>query len=565
MADAGAHHEDILAKFYPGTQLSTDLGSGTIRVAVFTSDNGQTTLSFPDGGQIRSSPSGDQAPGFPVSVGPGGQVRISYDGSYHVTPLVTGQAVGLPAMWTASSEAVCGLPLTPACPPTTTTRPPSGGGGGGGGGNGCVLLCTPTTPPPTTAPPSSTTPPSSGPPPSGPGAPGPSPSGASTTSSGAPVWAVPNSTTGVNERGRHYRGLLEATAGSGPLRLVNQLDVETYLEGMGEVPGNWPLEAIASQAVVARTYALRAMSFSGELCDYDLCQVYLGADNESQGQNDAVNATRGQVVTYDGQLASTVYSADAGGITASTLEGFGSPDGTYPYLQVVKYDTPDPLPWRSEVALSDLASRFGYPGTLTDVKIGQAGPSGRALQVTLDGSAGPQAVDGRMFAGQLGLRSTLFKPTVTTDDNVPPPPPVNDAPVQQAFPEDAVAIKQAALVGESASVRGPNVAGLRDWATKLTASLSRTTKHATDLVNQPLAWIAVTFAIGLLAAGFARGETPAPFAVQLVDGLRFPVLRWPAERQAITSPLAEPLPAPPPPPRGRRRTEPLRVRRRRPG
>jgi SpoIID/LytB domain protein len=349
---------------------------------------------------------------------------------------------------------------------------------------------------------------------------------------------------------------MEATAGGGPLRLVNQLDVETYLKGMGEVPGNWPIEAIGAQAVVARTYALRAMSSSGELCDYDLCQVYIGADNESQGQNAAVDATQGQVVEYGGQLASTVYSADAGGITATTLEGFGSPDGAYPYLQVVKYDTPDPLPWRAEIALGDLGHRFGYPGTVTNVAIGQAGPSGRALQVTLDGTAGPQAVDGRSFAARLGLRSTLFKPTITTDDNVPPPPPFGDAPAQQALPDDAVAIKNAALVGDTMAVRGPNTAGLREWASKLTSSLSRTSKHATNLVNQPLTWLGVTAVLVALGAWFARGDVPSPFAMQVVDGVRFPVLRWPAEHARITSPLARP-PAPPP---ARRRRQ-LRARR----
>ena len=565
MADFGAHHEEILGKFYPGTQLSTDLGSGTIRVAVYTSSDNTSTLNFPYGGEVRSSPTGDQAPGFPVQVGPGGQVRITYDGAYHVTPLVTAQSVGRAVAWreAESPSQVCGLPLTPACPPTTTTQPPpdDNGGGGGGGGGGCVLLCgAPTTPPPTTEPPT-TTPPSSAPPSTQPGAPAPSPSGSNTSTASAPVWAVPNGLTGVNERGRRYRGLIEATAGGGPLRLVNQLDVETYLKGMGEVPGNWPLEAIASQAVVARTYALRAMASSGELCDYDLCQVYIGADNESQGQNDAVDATQGQVVLYDGQLASTVYSADAGGVTATTLEGFGSPDGAYPYLQVVHYDTPDPLPWRAEIALTDLANRFGYAGTVTNVAIGQVGPSGRALQVTLDGSAGPEAVDGRSFAARLGLRSTLFQPTVTTDDNVPPPPPFGEAPTQQALPDDSVAIKKAALAGDAKAAHGPNLAGLRDWGNKLAASLSTTRTHAADLLNHPLTWLAVTVALAALAAGYARGELPSPFALQVVDGVRLPALRWPAARVPITSPLARPPTTESPAPAPRRRRVQLRARR----
>src|SRR3954451_12839287 len=63
MADAGAHHEDILARFYPGTTLST--AGGTVRVAVYTSPDNRTTWSFPYGGEVRSSPDGPQDPGFP--------------------------------------------------------------------------------------------------------------------------------------------------------------------------------------------------------------------------------------------------------------------------------------------------------------------------------------------------------------------------------------------------------------------------------------------------------------------------------------------------------------------
>src|SRR5438067_12322294 len=63
MADVGAHHEDILAKFYPATELSTDLGAGTILVAVYTSSDNSATLNFPFGGEIRSTPMGDQSAG----------------------------------------------------------------------------------------------------------------------------------------------------------------------------------------------------------------------------------------------------------------------------------------------------------------------------------------------------------------------------------------------------------------------------------------------------------------------------------------------------------------------
>jgi hypothetical protein len=206
-----------------------------------------------------------------------------------------------------------------------------------------------------------------------------------------------------------------------------------------------------------------------------------------------------------------------------------------------------------------VASRFSYPGSVTDVKIGQAGPSGRALQVTLDGSAGPFAVDGRKFASSLGLRSTLFQPTITTDDNVPPPPPFGDVGAQ-ALPEDAAAIQRAALTGDTSALGGPNLASLHDWGSKLTSSLSRSAHGATDLASNPAVWVAITLVLMGTAYVFARGETPSPFALQLVDQLRFPMLRWPAEGRAITSPLAraQSIEASRP-----RRTRPLRVRKKR--
>ena len=40
--------------------------------------------------------------------------------------------------------------------------------------------------------------------------------------------------------------------------------------------------------------------------------------------------------------------------------------------------------------------------------VGEKGPSGRALAVVLEGSAGERSVDGRQFARSLGLRSTRF-------------------------------------------------------------------------------------------------------------------------------------------------------------
>lgn len=228
----------------------------------------------------------------------------------------------------------------------------------------------------------------------------------------------------VPARSRRYRGTVEVTGATGRLRLVNQLDVEQYLRGMGEVldPG-WPPAALRAQAIAARTYALLAMAVRGEICETQRCQVYLGAQAEYAAMNRAVEATAGQVVVFGSRLASAVYSANGGGMSASSEEGFGTSGAGYPYLRPGPYTTRDPFPWTVRVALADVGRRFGYRGTVTDVRVSRTGPSGRALEVVVSGKHGALAVPGILFDAGLGLRSTLFTLRQEEAAVAPPPPP----------------------------------------------------------------------------------------------------------------------------------------------
>jgi stage II sporulation protein D len=229
---------------------------------------------------------------------------------------------------------------------------------------------------------------------------------------GSAVRAVPadGGLVALPELGRRYRGVVStAVAGSG-LQLVDEVDVEEYLRGMGEVlDAGWPAAALQAQAIVARTYALLSMATGRALCSNQLCQVYLGETAEYGAMNRAVADTEGEVLTYHGALAEAVYSANAGGITATPEEGFGPGHDDVPYLTPVTYSSPDPVSWHVEMGWSELGARAGYPGTLSTARVSRTGPSGRALEVTLDGDAGPLVVDGVSFADKLGLQSTLFQ------------------------------------------------------------------------------------------------------------------------------------------------------------
>ena len=107
---------------------------------------------------------------------------------------------------------------------------------------------------------------------------------------------------------------------------------DNYLRGISEMPRSWPMEALKAQAVAARTYALNWIrSNPGKsICTNQNCQVYNGTSDRlscigtyNKRWCDAVNATRGVVITYKGSPIAAYYSSTAGGYTLSTQEVWG--------------------------------------------------------------------------------------------------------------------------------------------------------------------------------------------------------------------------------------------------
>ena len=257
-------------------------------------------------------------------------------------------------------------------------------------------------------------------------------------SSPEPIWAGPvtdGAQLEVVARRLRYRGELEI--GGDPLRVVNELDVEQYLWGLGEVSSAWSPNALRAQIVAARTYALRALAANGEICDTQRCQVYKGTSGEFAPQVQAVNDTLGTVLTWNGGYASTVYSANAAGVTATPMEGFGNPDAAHPYLPSVPYTSRSEVRYEVPIALGDLARRLGYAGTATAARVATTGPSGRALTVELDGSSGVLSVPAIQVQRAMGLRSTQWTLRLDSADVAPEAPEAAD--IVQAAPEDVAA------------------------------------------------------------------------------------------------------------------------------
>jgi stage II sporulation protein D len=209
-----------------------------------------------------------------------------------------------------------------------------------------------------------------------------------------------------------YRGALETVpteSDPGALNVVNALAVEAYVKGVipNESPPSWPLAELKAQAVASRSFALTAgVGGNGfDLYADTRSQVYRGLESEYARSNEAADATRGQVVTYDGKIAETLFSACSGGHTESIQNVFGGP--AIPYLQGVPdpYDYYCPLhTWTLEFSGPEISSRLGtyLQGRLEKVVVTKRGASPRIITAKLYGTAGVSTVSGSELESALG-------------------------------------------------------------------------------------------------------------------------------------------------------------------
>ena len=217
--------------------------------------------------------------------------------------------------------------------------------------------------------------------------------------------------------GKPYRGKIRLTSDGKTLQVVDVVGLEAYLKGVvpAEMPSAWSSEALKAQAVAARSYALANLA-KGK--DYDLyadtrSQVYGGLDAEVPATNDAVDATKGEVVLYDGKVADTLFFSTSGGRTASAAEATGT---GIPYLVSVvdPYDTASPYHDWGPVLFdaTKVAKQLKLSAPLADLQT-TTGPSGRAKSVTaLTADDRQVTVTASQLRTLLELRSTWFTPAL---------------------------------------------------------------------------------------------------------------------------------------------------------
>jgi stage II sporulation protein D len=181
-------------------------------------------------------------------------------------------------------------------------------------------------------------------------------------------------------------GLVQLVRRGKGLLVINQVDLEEYVKGVvpAEVSSAWHTEMLKAQAVAARTYALYQHMLSASR-DYDVAagiqdQVYHGRQGIDARVEQAVESTRGLVITHQGAPIYAAFSSTAAGITEDAVIVWSK---DLPYLKGVEcpFDLESPYyQWKASFKLETLEQNLRQQGftvgtiaTLTPLAYSRAG------------------------------------------------------------------------------------------------------------------------------------------------------------------------------------------------
>lgn len=213
------------------------------------------------------------------------------------------------------------------------------------------------------------------------------------------------------------------------------MKMEEYLAGVvaGEMKTEWPVEALAAQAIIARTFTVEAIETKGGVpergtqasTDIKEFQAY-NAKAVNDNVKKAVEMTRGMIITYQGKPIKGWFHASAGGITATAKEGLNYRDAEPAYIQSVQ--SPDDLApedvknWTVAFSKEDVISAMAKMGKkvndISSVEITQKGPSGRATVLMINKEVEVSGPELRVALDSTKLKSMLLDKVMVSEESV---------------------------------------------------------------------------------------------------------------------------------------------------
>lgn len=198
--------------------------------------------------------------------------------------------------------------------------------------------------------------------------------------------------------GTSYRGSLNLIRDGDAFAAINVVDMDLYLYGVvsREMSDTWPIEALKAQAVCSRNYAAqnigRHSGYGFDVCANTHCQMYTGMSREAQPIYDAVDSTRGMVMTYGGELCSCYYASSMGSSTEDVKYVWGN---ELPYLVSVdnSFEDTDNIPngrWSGVLTVQEASTIMrnrGYDvGDVQKIEALEYSPSGRVTKLRVTGN-----------------------------------------------------------------------------------------------------------------------------------------------------------------------------------
>ena len=208
---------------------------------------------------------------------------------------------------------------------------------------------------------------------------------------------------------------------------VIKLPLDEYLIGVvgSEMPASFNIEALKAQTIVARTYTLKAIEENKKLTDTVSTQVYKdNSELKNIWKNDydkyynkiknAVNDTKGLVITYNNKLIDAVYHSTSNGMTEDSIYVWNY---SIPYLKSVSSE------YDRNVSSYKRTIKFSYEemSKILDTNIDsttnfilERNESNRVTNVKINDIS----IKGTIFRNLLSLRSTDFEINIVNDEIV---------------------------------------------------------------------------------------------------------------------------------------------------
>lgn len=210
---------------------------------------------------------------------------------------------------------------------------------------------------------------------------------------------------------------------------TKQVKIEEYIAGVvaGEMLPDWPVNAYAAQAILARTFTLAKMSEGGMREEYgtdmstdkEETQAY-GPEAVSDEIRDAVAATRGMILAHKGEYVRGWFHAASGGQTTLAKDGLAYEEDEPPYTKSVEVPAElqhiprEELNWEATYSLGEITSLLNDAGhsvgQVQRVSIVEKDQTGRATLIRVEHGGGSTDLPGAVFRNAIGpdrMRSTL--------------------------------------------------------------------------------------------------------------------------------------------------------------